>query len=463
MNFLNYVILNQRILDKMWILPQCDVCLRLYLKKQKFYRKQERQKDRQTALQDLSKLGNLGALTGIEIEEEEEEDEVFGESYSDHTRLEESRKSSIEIRLETEQNALIKRMEVSTKAFDIDLQAIIEKKKEMSVNLKHAEVTVLTMYEELQIVRATEVTEDNLKKRVKELRREEMEAEQLVASKESQLIKRTKAVQRANDQLKTIQEMIENELADNKHSEYLIKLFLMRDHKKSKTNEKNEKSVAASTTDDEQVTLPQVDSLKADLKAGVDDLKHPEDIDPDALKLVMEYRGKRDQIEADVRQEEINIVNLTRELSQAKVQRKMQRSLHQEAIKMTQDYSSQKRNKLNEITTVVLLCRDQLKVTTDRLFNQASQPAQPAVSQGPTSMAQSVDYNASTTTPRSNIDKNELQMATEPENETENGLTGIEEEKDDPILIFSEQNLKQLQRRTEELKTERSMQKNKFK
>ena len=411
----------------------------------------------------MSKLGNLGALTGIEIEEEEEEDEVFGESYSDHTRLEESRKSSIEIRLETEQNALIKRMEVSTKAFDIDLQAIIEKKKEMSVNLKHAEVTVLTMYEELQIVRATEVTEDNLKKRVKELRREEMEAEQLVASKESQLIKRTKAVQRANDQLKTIQEMIENELADNKHSEYLIKLFLMRDHKKSKTNEKNEKSVAASTTDDEQVTLPQVDSLKADLKAGVDDLKHPEDIDPDALKLVMEYRGKRDQIEADVRQEEINIVNLTRELSQAKVQRKMQRSLHQEAIKMTQDYSSQKRNKLNEITTVVLLCRDQLKVTTDRLFNQASQPAQPAVSQGPTSMAQSVDYNASTTTPRSNIDKNELQMATEPENETENGLTGIEEEKDDPILIFSEQNLKQLQRRTEELKTERSMQKNKFK
>ena len=290
-------------------------------------------------------MGNLGALTGIEIEEEEEEDEVFGESYSDHTRLEESRKSSIEIRLETEQNALIKRMEVTTKAFDIDLQAIIEKKKEMSVNLKHAEVTVLTMYEELQIVRATEVTEDNLKKRVKELRREEMEADQLVASKESQLIKRTKAVQRANDQLKTIQEMIENELADNKHSEYLIKLFLMRDHKKSKTNEKNEKSVAAATTtNDEQVSLPQVDSLKADLKAGVDDLKHPEDIDPDALKLVMEYRAKRDQIEADVRQEETNIVNLTRELSQAKVQRKMQRSLHQEAIEMTQDYSSQKRN-----------------------------------------------------------------------------------------------------------------------
>ena len=34
---------------------------------------------------------------------------------------------------------------------------------------------------------------------------------------------------------------------------------------------------------------------------------------------------------------------------------------------------------------------------------------------------------------------------------------------DDPILIFCEKGLKQLQRRTEELKTERAMQKNKFK
>ena len=64
-------------------------------------------------------------------------------------------------------------------------------------------------------------------------------------------------------------------------------------------------------------------------------------------------------------------------------------------------------------------------------------------------------------TPRSNIG-NELQMATEPDNET--GELDVEkEEQDDPILIFSDENLKQLQRRTEELKTERSMQKNKFK
>ena len=120
-------------------------------------------------------------------------------------------------------------MEDSTKAFDEDLLAITERKKELAVNLKYAELTILSMYEELQIVRSTEVTEDDLKKRVKELGKAETDADQMVAHKESQLVKRTKAVQKANDQLKSIQEMIENELADNKHSEYLLKLFLIRD------------------------------------------------------------------------------------------------------------------------------------------------------------------------------------------------------------------------------------------
>ena len=83
-------------------------------------------------------------------------------------------------RLETEQNAFIKRMEETTKAFDDDLLAIVQRKKDMSVNLKYAELTILSMYEELQIVRATETTEDDLKAKVRELGETVLEADQLV-------------------------------------------------------------------------------------------------------------------------------------------------------------------------------------------------------------------------------------------------------------------------------------------
>jgi hypothetical protein len=165
---------------------------------------------------------------------------------------------------------------------------------------------------------------------------------QQVANKESQLIKRTKAVQKASDQLKSIQEMVENELADNKHSEYLLKLFIMRDTAKDKDScQTSETALANTSTSTEQEAVPavQVENLRSELKAGVDDLTHPDDIDHDSLKLVMDLRAKRDRIEANVKVEETTIVNLTRELSQAKVQRKTQRSLHSDAIKEIQDYS----------------------------------------------------------------------------------------------------------------------------
>ena len=51
-----------------------------------------------------------------------------------------------------------------------------------------SEMCILTMYEELQIVRESESTEDDLKKRVKILGKTVEEAEELVSRKESELV-----------------------------------------------------------------------------------------------------------------------------------------------------------------------------------------------------------------------------------------------------------------------------------
>ena len=107
------------------------------------FRKKEREKAREAALQDLSKLGNLGALTGLEIVEgeEDEEEEVFGETY-DKTEFEDTRRNATTIRLETEQNLLIKRMEVATKAFDEDLMGTVWSKLVMGRDQNFCESSV---------------------------------------------------------------------------------------------------------------------------------------------------------------------------------------------------------------------------------------------------------------------------------------------------------------------------------
>jgi hypothetical protein len=110
---------------------------------------------------------------------------------------------------------------------------------------------------------------------------------------------------------------------------------------------------------------------------------------------------------------------------------------------------------------VVLLCRDQLKIATDKTMSAPqtrAETALPANTQIPNSPRQKTEKNPEM------LSKDDLQISTEAENElAEPALADEDIKLDDSLLIFSEDNLKQLQRRTEELKTERTMQKNKFK
>ena len=85
----------------------------------------------------------------------------------------------------------------------------------------------------------------------------------------------------SNDQLKSLQEMVETELADNKHSEYLLRLFASRENivgGKSRTSDKNETDklkVSTMTTTSKSHTPTKLDDLRVELKAGVGGMKHP--------------------------------------------------------------------------------------------------------------------------------------------------------------------------------------------
>jgi hypothetical protein len=102
-----------------------------------------------------------------------------------------------------------------------------------------------------------------------------------VKSKEQQLIRRNKVVQMSNDQLKSLQEMVETELADNKHSEYLIRLFASRENTaagKTTTADVDDvdKSKPSAIAISSKVHSPsKLDDLKVELKAGVGGMRHP--------------------------------------------------------------------------------------------------------------------------------------------------------------------------------------------
>lgn len=101
-----------------------------------------------------------------------------------------------------------------------------------------------------------------------------------VKQKESQLIRRKKIVQTSNDQLKSLQELVETELADNKHSEYLLRLFASRESvtltKSQNTQREDVDKDKLLPVDKSKLHNPSsLDELKMELKAGVGGMKHP--------------------------------------------------------------------------------------------------------------------------------------------------------------------------------------------
>lgn len=60
-------------------------------------------------------------------------------------------------------------MEGLVKSFDDDLQAMAERKRTMSVELRYADISIITLYEQLQVVQLTQVIEDKLRINVERL------------------------------------------------------------------------------------------------------------------------------------------------------------------------------------------------------------------------------------------------------------------------------------------------------
>ena len=175
----------------------------------------------------------------------------------------------------------------------------MERKKDLAVKLKYGEIAAISLYEELQIIRSTQPAEDDLRMQVRDLGRLVDEVEEQVREKENMLIKRRKRVRTLNENVKAIQEMIENELADNKYSEYLMRLFKNIDHKvdssgsKQSTDEKLITNNANTAQNKDPVSCLLGDKLKVNMVADNEDTVHPEDIEQEALALVLGFRAKR--------------------------------------------------------------------------------------------------------------------------------------------------------------------------
>ena len=157
---------------------------------------------------------------------------------------------------------------------------------------------------------------------------------------------------------------------------------------------------------------------------------------------------------------------MDRELSQLKIQRSTEQSIYEDAITSLHNFRVQKMSRLNSISAVVTLFRDQIHSLESNVAAMiiggdgttspgpedvdVKKKASGAVAPGikvlaDTDITSELDSKKKSSVHASVAAKDDL-VSTE----------------EDALLVFSEDSLTKLQRRTEELKSERAEQKNKF-
>ena len=204
-------------------------------------------------------------------EELEEDEEMPGEEEQKFTELELDRIRVTDTRYQHEQNVLIQKMERKIKDFDAKLLTIVNKKKSLSVELKFAEISMIGLYEESQVLKSHKMEEETLTQEAAKLDELACEIEAKIGDVKAKLEKISAKVTRFTDLLRATEDTIAGELADNKHAEYLKKLYHLKD------------SIKSSKMPDGVQREHSVDKEQ----------EHPLDLDKKALEFVLDMRKKR--------------------------------------------------------------------------------------------------------------------------------------------------------------------------
>ena len=261
-----------------------------------------------------------------------------------------------------EQDIKISEMQTLMTDFDDNIFKMVCEKSQLEAALKFAEVSTVLLYEEFQIVNQDQTLEADLKA---EVLKQETDLEKLdtkIADVDMQLVIKQKNVENLKDQKKSIHEIVERELSDNKHAEYLWGLYNQKptSQKKQDSYEHFGIKVSPSETGYQQALGNVTDD--EDLKG------RPSYLNNETFLLITDFRNQRFQIEATLNAENRMEENINRELSNLKRNQENQTKSLNKARHDLQSFKYSKQCKLNNLDAVLMVTKEQLlSLDSDRL------------------------------------------------------------------------------------------------
>ncbi|XP_017782969.1 PREDICTED: uncharacterized protein LOC108567166 [Nicrophorus vespilloides] len=261
----------------------------------------------------------------------------------------------------------IKYMELAIEEFDMKVQNERLRRMEISVDSNLVTLHLLTLNQELLILKDCEAKEDTLSDLVHANMIELMDIQDLIEGVNSEIEVAKKDISKLEEKEKEIQRNFMSATSENKFFDFLRRIFKKK-YKPPKVqtdSDSDSDSSSSSSEESEDADAESLDSKDFGI-IRLDENVCPKGCDPNIYDLTFQLRNQRHGVELEVRE-------LTRKIDVHKKEFETytkQAKILQSSLKRSQDeldtFQREKQHKLNKIMCTVILRLDQIQNISER-------------------------------------------------------------------------------------------------
>ncbi|XP_047426661.1 cilia- and flagella-associated protein 44-like [Mugil cephalus] len=270
-----------------------------------------------------------------------------------------------EIRLLYEQNSLLEQMESSVSQFDAELMLLRHQKRRLDWKLKLSDLQLLTLFQEMLLLKQFERREDSLQEKLNGYVREENSITSELEECNEQLEVNMRDMAKLQERDKALTAAFQDSLGENnKFEEFLTKVFkkkVKRAKKKEQEGNKDQEGDSNEDSDEDDDWDDDYDSDAEEGGAPLDDSVCPTGCEQELFENTLKLRERRLDLEELLAEEKKRAEALKRErdtLIKKEKSVKSSRKVVEDALELI---NGEKQQKINELDTVVPLRLHQIE------------------------------------------------------------------------------------------------------
>ncbi|KAK6640272.1 hypothetical protein RUM44_011958 [Polyplax serrata] len=298
--------------------------------------------------------GVTGSRDITELQESGKDDQVM-------TYWEKETKKLRVIKRLYEQDGIIDEMDTDIRDFDESIVQLNEKKYQILVDLEFLELYLLTLHQEVLILKKFEAAEEEKENRLFDKLREKHDTQKKMNEINNRVESRNREIRRCEEEIKNLVTTFHSATADNKFYDFLRRIFKKKYRPpKVKSEDSESESESESSSSSEEEDAKSLDSKDMG-PLRLDESVCPPGCDPALYDWTFAQRSARHTLELTIMEEkkQIDMHKKDYELLLKKI--RLTEVQYLACKEDLEEYIREKQRNLNEVDTVVVLRLNQIQ------------------------------------------------------------------------------------------------------